>query len=108
MIIPLDKINDIDYSFGLSVFQGKVDAEPENYWLSQIPDITRLVSASQVDKSFASNLEGLAKEIIEGSGSASQKTSQYIAQLAMMDWIDGSRQTLGIVAQSHPHTRSFE
>jgi len=100
MIIPLDKIGDMDYDFGLRVFQGKVLANPETYWQSQVPDISKLVSASQIDKKFADDLDGLAKEIIEGTGNAREKISQYISELAMMDWIDGTRQTLGAVVQT--------
>ena len=100
MIIPFDKIDDIDYSFGGKVFQGRVQAEPWKYWQSQVPDISELVSASQIDKKFADDLEGLAKEIIEGTEGSREKISQYISELAIMDWVDGTRQTLGVVAQT--------
>ncbi len=100
MIIPFDKIDDIDYSFGGSVFQGKVQAEPWKDWQSQVPDISELVSASQIDKKFADDLEGLAKDIIEGTEGSREKISQYISERAIMDWVDGTRQTLGVVAQT--------
>lgn len=100
MIIPFDKIDDLDYPFGGSVFQGRVQAEPWNTWQSRVPDISELVSASQIDKKMADDLEGLAKEIIEGTGGSREKISQYISELAIMDWVDGTRQTLGTVAQT--------
>lgn len=101
MIIPFDMINNPNYEFGYNVFLGKVESDPEDDWRSLIPDITNLSAAGEVDPSVAMNLVGDADddEYAKG-GSTHALIAQYVGQLAMKDWVRGTRETLGAVAQT--------
>lgn len=102
MIIPLDLIDDPNYAYGYNVFRGKISEDPEDRWESLMPDITSLSATSQVDPALAENLQGGAEEdeSISDKWTPQRRISQYIAQLAVKDWVYGTRQTLGAVAQT--------
>ena len=98
MIIPLNMIDDPTYPFGYNVFHGKIMEDPEMEFESRIPDIAAIGSGGVVDPAMASNLVGYTKD--EYHSTTSAKISKYVAQLAMSDWVRGTRQTLGVAAQT--------
>lgn len=102
MIIDWNQIRSSGFAFGDNVFNGTVSADPEDRWESLIPDITSISETSQVDPAFAENMQDDAEDdkSISDKWAPQRRISQYIAQLAMKDWVHGTRQTLGAVAQT--------
>ncbi|GAF73805.1 unnamed protein product, partial [marine sediment metagenome] len=100
MIIPWSKISDSNDQFGGKIFRGIVSDDARLNWESRIPDIARLSESVAADPALAAQLGGRAAEFSEVTSKSTRGAiEQFIGELAMADWIDGQRQTIGEIAQ---------
>lgn len=100
MIIPWSKISDSNDQFGGKIFRGIVSDDARLNWESRIPDIARLSESVAADPALAAQLGGRAAEFSEVTSKNTRGAiEQFIGELAMADWIDGQRQTIGEIAQ---------
>jgi len=101
MIIDWSRINDYDDPFGGKIFRGEVMNNPAQDWRSRLPDIAKLEESAAADPALAAQFGGdfgPAFDLANVNNMA--PLEQFIGELAMADWVDGTRQTLGGLART--------
>jgi len=77
------------------VFKGRVDESPWSNWESNIPDISQLKDSVALDPALGGQFAD-----IEQVKTSLEPLMKFIGDLAMLDFIRGTRETLGQVART--------
>lgn len=99
MRLSWSDINDFNNPFGGSVFRGEVSNTPWADWQSRLPDMVFLGKSVSADPQLAAQFSEF-NEVYETVGDALQPMMQFVGDLVMADFIEGTRQTLGQLVQT--------
>lgn len=81
-------------------FKGRVSEDPHDSWEGRIPDITTLKDSIALDPALAAQVSsGNLSEFASVAEIKNSGLTKYIGDLAMADFIDGTRDSLGQVVR---------